>query len=272
MAEELKKKMSKKTKIIIAILLSLIILTSGALTARVTYLKFFADKTSTSVVTDNLIGEDTDSNQDNLNEDAEEKDEAVETVTSADGIQTNTGEVTTIELHKRNASDNEKFQAENMLPGDSEVKYFAVKVKHHKNVEVCFKTEVTKQTENLANALNIKVARIETGKVLYNGSFADINNEEFFEVFAADGSTETVGTYKIEVWLPTSTGNEYQAANLMADFNWYVSDSDTDGLDAPGTGDTSNILLCLVLVLSSLALMIILLSFRRKEEKNAEQN
>lgn len=272
MAEELKKKMSKKIKAIIAILLCLIILTAGTLTARVIYLNYFADKTVTTVVPDNLIGEDPESEPSNNNEADSSTPTNSDTSAPSNTANGNSGQAITIELYKGKASDNEKFQVHNMLPGDSEVKYFAVKVNHHKNVDVFFNAEVTEQTKNLANVLNIKVTHLENGNVLYNGSFADINKDGYSELFATNSSTETVAYYKIEVSLPTSTGNECQQAKLMADFNWFVKDR--DALDSPQTGDTSNIVLWFVLMLSSLMMIIILLFSKRneKEDKNAEQN
>ncbi len=272
MAEELKKKMSKKTKTIIAILLCLIILTAGTLTARVIYLNYFVDKTVTTVVPDNLIGEDPESEQSNNNEDNSNAPNNTETATPSNTADGNGQKAITIELYKGKAYDNEKFKVHNMLPGDTEVKYFAVKVNHHKNVDVFFNAEVTEQTKNLANVLNIKVTHLENGNVIYNGSFNEMNIDGYSELFATNSSTETVAYYKIEVSLPTSTGNEYQAASLMTDFNWYVKD--TDALDSPQTGDTSNIVLWFVLMLSSLMMIIILLFSKRnkKEDKNAEQN
>ncbi len=272
---ETKKKMSKKIKAIIIILICLIILSVGALAARVIYLNFFADKTVTTVVPDNLIGEDTETPpQDNSENDNNEvgTESATDTTVPTDTSSETNQKATSIELYKGKASDNENFTAENMLPGDSEVKYFAVKVNHHKNVDVFFNAEVTEQTKALGEVLHIKVTHLENEKVLYDGTFADLNKDGYSELFATQSSTETVAYYKIEVSLPTSVGNEYSQAKLMADFNWYVTD--TDALDSPQTGDTSNIVLWFVLMLSSLAMMIILLFFRRKieEEKYAEQN
>ncbi len=272
---ETRNKMSKKIKTIIVILVCLIVLSAGALTARVVYLNFFADKTVTTIVPDNLIGEDpeTESQDNSGNNDSDEETESNPTsIVPTDTSSANNQKATTIELYKGKASDNEKFTVNNMLPGDTEVKYFAVKVNHHKNVNVFFNAEVTEQTKALADVLHIKVTHLENEKVLYDGTFADLNKDGYSELFATQSSTETVAYYKIEVSLPTSTGNEYQAAKLMADFNWYVLD--TDALDSPQTGDTSNIVLWFVLMLSSLAMMIILLFFRRKdkEEKYAEQN
>ncbi len=272
---ETNKKMSKKIKAVIVILICLIVLSAGALTVRVIYLNFFADKTVTTVVPDNLIGEDTETPpQDNSenNNSGEETESDPTSTTPTDNPSANTQKATSIELYKGKASDNEKFTAENMLPGDNETKYFAVRVNHHKNVDVFFNAEVTEQTKALGEVLHIKVTHLENEKVLYDGTFAELNKDGYSELFTTTHSTETVAYYKIEVSLPTSIGNEHQQAKLMADFNWFVKDR--DALDSPQTGDTSNIVLWFVLMLSSLTMMIILLFFRRKdkEEKNAEQN
>ncbi len=288
MAED-KKTMSKKVKTVIAILLALLILSAGALTVRVVYLNFFADNSTTTVVPDNLIGEDpatsttapngsetttpgestgTDSNPTESTP-AESTPSASDTsapTTNSGSANTDKKEAAVIELYKGQPSDNEKFQVTNMLPGDTEVKYFAVKVSHHADAIVYFNAEVTEQTKNLADVLHIKVTHLENGKVIYDGTFADMNIDGYGETFATTQKTETVAYYKIEVSLPTSTGNEYQAAKLMADFNWYVKD--TGPLDSPQTGDNSNIMLYFIIMCCSLAMIIILLFFRRREKED----
>ncbi len=269
---ETKQNRLKKVKAVIITLLCLLTLSVGALTARIVYLNFFADKTVTTVVPDNLIGEDFESKPSDNDEDNSSTPANAEPSTPSNIANGNNQKATTIELYKGKASDNEKFTAENMLPGDNETKYFAVKVNHHKNVDVFFNAEVTEQTKALGEVLHIKVTHLENENVLYDGTFADLHPDGYSELFATNSSTETVAYYKIEISLPTSVGNEYGQAKLMADFNWFVKDK--DALDSPQTGDTSNIVLWFVLMLSSLAMMIILLFFRRKieEEKNAEQN
>ncbi len=274
-ADEAKNKMSKKVKIIIAILLALVILSGGALAGRVIYLKYFADTTATVVVPDNLIGEETstDTSADVPETSAPETSAPTETSKPESNITNGSAgtktEAATVSLYKGQASDNEKFEATNMFPGDSEVKYFAVKVNHHADAIVYFSADVTEQTKQLADVLHIKVTHLENGKVLYDGTFAEIekNTEGFGETFAAGESTETVAYYKVEVSLPTSAGNEYQEAKLLADFGWFVKDDAP--LDSPQTGDNSNISLWLVLMCSSLAVMIILLITKR-EEREAE--
>ncbi len=283
MAEE-KKKMSKKVKTVIAILLALLILSAGALTVRVVYLNFFADNSTTTVVPDNLIGEDPatsttapdgsetttpgESTGTDSNPTESKPAENTPSAPTADSGSANTDkkEAAVIELYKGQASDNEKFQVQNMLPGDTEVKYFAVKVSHHADAIVYFNAEVTEQTKNLADVLHIKVTHLENGKVIYDGTFADMNIDGYGETFATTQKTETVAYYKIEISLPTYTGNEHQAAKLLADFEWCVKD--TAPLDSPQTGDNSDIMLYFIIMCCSLAMIIILLFFRRREKED----
>ncbi len=293
MADE-KKTISKKVKAIIVILLALLILSAGALAVRVIHLNFFKDNTSTTVVPDNLIGEDgsstttspdaTDTSEPDADntENTEEPSDTAETETtppatytpteSTVGSSSNTSaqtKATTIELYKGQPSDNEKFQVQNMLPGDSETKYYAVKVNHHAEVVVYFDALVTEQTKNLANILHIKVTRLDTDTVLYDGTFAGMSENGYGTAYAASGSTETVAYYRIEVSLPTSAGNEYQAASLLADFNWTVRD--TEILDPPQTGDNSNIMLYFIIMCCSLMLIILLLVTKRREREVDER-
>ncbi len=278
------KKKSKKYRIIIIILLLLLLISAGALTARIVYLKSVADKNVTVVVPDNLIGEDStvstttpDNSETTAPTEPSDTTKPPETSgsetppTSDTNGDNDTPEqtATAIELYKGQPSDNERFEVLNMFPGDMETKYFAIKVSHHADVDVYFNAEITEQTENLANVLHIKVTHLENGKVIYDGTFADMDINGYGETFAADESTQTVAYYKIEVSLPTSAGNEYQAAKLVADFEWLVRD--TEVLDNPQTGDDSNILFWFIVMISSLVMMFVLLFTRRKKQEE-EQN
>ncbi len=269
MAEN-QKKISPKLKIVIAVLLALLLLSATALTVRIVYLNRMADKSTTTVVPDNIIGEIPTTAE--TTAETTEATEATETTVGETAAPTQSTaaqperKAAVIALYKGQPTDNEKFQAVNMLPGDHEEKYFAVKVTHSRSVDVYFQTVITEQTKNLADVLQLKVTHLETGKVLYDGAFAEMRAEGYPETFEADQSKETVAYYKIQVSLPTSTGNEHQAAKLLADLNWYVKD--TGALDTPTTGDYSDLMPYGIMMCCSLALILILLFFRRREKED----
>ena len=172
------------------------------------------------------------------------------------------------ELYAGRPDVNQRFEVSNMLPGDTETRYFCVRAYHEEDITLFFRAEVTEQTKNLGDVLHIKVTHLDTGKVLCDAAFNEIDGEEFSELLKADAREETTAYYQIDVSLDTSVGNEYQAALLKADFEWCVKDE--GGLvEPPQTGDTTNFVLWTVLAVSSLLLMIFLWKRRKEEEKHA---
>ena len=172
-----------------------------------------------------------------------------------------------LELYEGRPGANQRFEVKNMFPGDTETKYFCVKAHHDADLELFFRTKITGQTKNLGDVLHIKVTHLETGKVLCDAPFAEIDGKEFSELLKKNAAGETTAYYQIDVSLDTSVGNEYQAAELKADFAWYVKDE--GGLTPPQTGDTTNLILWITLAASSL-LLLILLWKRRKEARHEE--
>lgn len=170
----------------------------------------------------------------------------------------------TLELYRGQPSDNERFEVSNLFPGDSITKYFSVKASHSGEAELFFRADITEQTKSLADVLQIRVTRLETGKVLYNGSFAEIDGKEFSEILPASSGNETIASYRIDVSLDTSVGNEYQAAMLKADLTWHI----TGELESPKTGDFSNPVLFLVLAVASLAVLLVLIVRRKGDARN----
>ena len=283
----------KKLKIAIIILAVLLVLSGGGLAARYIYLQYFAPAQATATVPDNLIGDsdrtDADSTPAENMPPAEsgpdgEQSGSTESFADSDGTGTDTdnvgGSVTSasaadkpsaavLELYAGRPDANQKFEVNNMLPGDSETKYFCVKAYHDVDIDLFFRAEVTEQTKNLGDVLHIKVTHLDTGRVLCDAPFSEIDGQEVSELLTANAEGETTAYYQIDVSLDTSVGNEYQAARLLADFAWYVEDE--GGLTPPPqTGDTTNLVLWAVLAASSLLLLIFLWKRRKEEGQHGE--
>ncbi len=175
---------------------------------------------------------------------------------------------TVLELYKGKADVNEKFQAQNMLPGDELTKVYAVKVNHKADLTLFFNTEITEQTQSLGDALNIKVTRLGTEKneVLYDGSFSEMQGKEFSQKLTKNDQGETVVYYEITVSADTSMGNEYQGAKLLADFNWYTPDDGS--LTPPQTGEDPLTWVWVALGVSAVAIVVFLVVKVRKGEKS----
>lgn len=162
---------------------------------------------------------------------------------------------TVLELYAGRPDANQRFEVSNMLPGDSETKSFCVKAYHDADIDLFFRADVSEQTKSLGDVLHSKVTHPDTGRVLCDAPFSEIDGQEVSELLTANAEGETTAYYQIDVSLDTSEGNAYQAARLAADFEWYVEDE--GGLTPPQTGDSTKLTLWITLAASSLLLILI---------------
>ncbi len=261
---------NKKNKIVIVVLAVLLGLSLTALCGTLIYNKSASTASATVTVPDNLIAPN-----ENIS-----KSDGSDTRTasgSADGCsavpsaQSTVGEIkkaAAIELYNKQPEENTLFQVSNMLPGDSETKYFRVRVSYHDKITVHYKASVRPGYEKLAEVLMIRVKLLSTDEAMYDGLMRDMP-ESLTHKLVSEKSAADELYYEITAYLDTSAGNEYQNKNLIADFRWWVEE--TGSLDkSPQTGDTSGILLYAMLAVGSLDMIILLLVTRRRKE--AEEN
>ena len=272
----------KKIKIIIIVLAVLLGISLAALGGTLIYNKIANATPATVTVPDNLITADEDTTKPDSSDSQApdssdtEKPDSSDTQTpnssaaasfSAVPTQSTTAEVkkaATIELYNKQPEENTPFQVENMFPGDSETKYFRVRVSYHDKITVHYKATVRPGYEKLAEVLKVRVNLLSTGETMYDGLMRDMP-ESLTHKLASQKSTTDELYYEITAYLDTSVGNDYQNKDLIADFKWWVEE--TGNLDdSPQTGDTSNILLWAVLAACSLSMMILLLVVRMRKE------
>ena len=272
----------KKIKIIIIVLACLLGLSLLALGGTVIYNKIANTTSATVTVPDNLITPDEDTtkpdNSDSQAPDSSdtEKPDSSDTQTpnssaatssSAVPMQSTTAEVkkaATVELYNKQPEENTPFQVGNMFPGDSETKYFRVRVSYHDTITVHYKATVRPGYEKLAEVLKVRIRLLSAGETIYDGLMRDMPESLTHKLASKKSATDEL-YYEITAYLDTSVGNDYQNKDLIADFKWWVEE--TGNLDdSPQTGDTSNILLWAVLAAGSLGMIIILLVTRRRKE------
>ena len=264
----------KKIKIVIIVLAILLGLSLLVLGGTLIYNKIANTTPATVTVPDNLITPDEDTTKPDSSD--TEKPDSSETQTpssSADAsssavpAQSTTAEVrkaATVELYNKQPEENTPFQVGNMFPGDSETRYFRVRVSYHDKITVHYKAAVRPGYEKLAEVLKVRVKLLSTGETMYDGLMRDMP-ESLTHKMASKKSTTDELYYEITAYLDTSVGNDYQNKDLIADFSWWVEE--TGNLDdSPQTGDTSNILLWAVLAAGSGSMMILLLVTRRRKE------
>ena len=266
----------KKIKIIIIVLACLLGLSILALGGTLIYNKIANTTPATVTVPDNLITPDEDTTKPDSSESSSQAPDSFDTQTpnssaatssSAVPMQSTTAEVkkaATVELYNKQPEENKPFQVGNMFPGDSETKYFRVRVSYHDTITVHYKATVRPGYEKLAEVLKVRIRLLSAGETMYDGLMRDMPESLTHKLASKKSATDEL-YYEITAYLDTSVGNDYQNKDLIADFKWWVEE--TGNLDdSPQTGDTSNILLWAVLAAGSLGMIIILLVTRRRKE------
>jgi LPXTG-motif cell wall-anchored protein len=267
----------KKIKVIIIVLAVLLGLSLLALGGTLVYNKIANTTPATVTVPDNLITPDEDTTKPDSSESNSQAPDSSDTQTpssSADAsssavqpTQSTTAETkkaATIELYNKQLEENTPFQVGNMFPGDSETKYFRVRISYHDKITVHYKATVRPGYEKLAEVLKVRVKLLSTGETMYDGLMRDMPESLTHKLASKKSATDEL-YYEITAYLDTSVGNDYQNKDLVADFKWWVEE--TGNLDdSPQTGDTSNILLWAVLAACSGSMMILLLVVRRRKE------
>lgn len=275
----------KKIKSIIIVLACLLGLSLLALGGTLIYNKIANTASATVTVPDNLITPDEDtSNPDNSESQAPDSSESnsqapnrsdtqaprssadasSSAVTPTQNTTTEVKKAATIELYNKQPEENTAFAVGNMFPGDSETKYFRVRVSYHDKITVHYKATVRPGYEKLAEVLKVRVKLLSTGETMYDGLMRDMP-ESLTHKLASEKSTADELFYEITAYLDTSVGNDYQNKDLIADFKWWVEE--TGNLDDPTiTGDTSSIVLWAMLAACSGSMIILLLITRRRKE------
>ena len=171
-------------------------------------------------------------------------------------------------LHTRHPGDNTPFTATNMFPGDRETRYYCVRVSHKANVLLRFRAEIRPGYEGLADVLQCRIVLPATGEVLYEGLMRDMPVSLNHPLHTQKNTISEV-YYAVTAYLDTGVGNEYMDTGLIADFRWWVEE--TDSLTSPQTGDSIVMYGWLSVAVVSLLLLLILRSRRKKEAQTDER-
>ena len=256
----------KKIKIVIIVLACLLGLSLLALGGTLIYNKIANTAPATVTVPDNWITPDEDTTKPDSSDTEKPSGSAVQPAQST-AATAEVKKAATVELYNKQPEENTAFAVGDMFPGDSETKYFRVRVSYHDTITVHYKATVRPGYEKLAEVLKVRVKLLSTGETMYDGGIADMPESLTHKLASKKSITDEL-YYEITAYLDTSVGNDYQNKDLIADFKWWVEE--TGNLDdSPQTGDTSNILLWAVLAACSGSMMILLLVVRRRKEENA---
>jgi hypothetical protein len=132
-------------------------------------------------------------------------------------------DVDTVEIKLSNWNDsyNVAFNLQDMLPGDSVTKIYAVDVTHRKTVVLHYKANIREGSKKLGEILQCKVVLRNTGEVLYDGNFFDMP-ESLPYTLNTDHKITTNVEYEITTYLKTNVDNSYQGLSMTVDFKWWI--------------------------------------------------
>lgn len=265
--------MYKKEIRIINILLSVLLaLSLLIISVRLVYKYYSTSEPDFAVLTDNII---TPSGRSTSRVDMEQPSEAIQKTNSyidravIKNMSKVNGTVSSkkekvLTLYNKKNNDNLPFSAGNMFPGDSISKNFCVQVSYKNTITVRYRAEIQSGYEKLAEVLKVKVNLINTGKILYDGLMKDMPEALKHTLTSKVADREEL-YYEITAYLDTAVGNDYQNKDLVADFQWWVEE--TENLEPPKTGDSFNPVMWILLAGVS-SLIIILLIFVRKYRRS----
>lgn len=162
-----------------------------------------------------------------------------------------------IGLHRGNAGENRRFEAVNMFPGDSQTQYYKVGVTFRNMVTIRFSVKVREGYEKLGEVLNLSIRRAGADQILYEGAINGLVGSIDQVLLSDDGETTEELYYEVTAYLAADVSNEYQNKALLADFSWWVEE--TENLrDNPLTGEGDGALIWLALAIISLLSLLIL--------------
>ncbi|MEE1239632.1 MAG: hypothetical protein UHO61_06885, partial [Acutalibacteraceae bacterium] len=163
--EEGKKK--KTVKVLIITLSVLLVISLVSLVGILIFKRFAVSKPASVTVSDNIITQEKENSD--ISSASESLQGDVETSASASSGAAYESERSgkALYLHSRFTDDNTPFQVGNMFPGDSETKYYCVRVSHKGDVLLRFNADIRPDYEQLAKVLCCCITLPEKGEVLY---------------------------------------------------------------------------------------------------------
>lgn len=263
---------NKKTlKVLIITLSVLLVISLTSLACILIFKRFNPSKPASVTVSDNIITpEKENSDVSSAPESSQSSGQTSASASSGASNVSGSGRKA-LYLHSRVTGDNTPFKVTNMFPGDSKTNYYCIRVSHKGDVVLRFGANVRQGHEKLAEVLCCRIALADSDEVLYDGPMQDMPNS-INHALNTEKSTISEVNYEITAYLDTSAGNEYQSLysiDLIADFEWWVEE--TENLESPKTGDETKLILWLCLVVIALLILILLWKKLKKEENQGDK-
>ncbi|WP_165046146.1 hypothetical protein [Adlercreutzia sp. ZJ138] len=156
-----------------------------------------------------------------------------------------------VSLFQGEPSANKSFSVSGMLPGDKQTTKSVIEVSHRDELTVWFELSLTEDDGRLADALRVRIVDLPTGELVCEGTVRQLDVQDVLGISVPATATGTSTLqWLVEVSLPTSAGNEYQASRCVFDLHWYIQTEDEGKLvPLSQTGDAVWLLVVAIVVL-----------------------
>ena len=128
-------------------------------------------------------------------------------------------ESASISLNAWDRSEALNFSFQNIVPGDSEMKEYAIKIMDKKAVHIQFSV-ICESDNKLADGLYIKVAT--NGEASYDGPLSKIG----ILTYTLPTKGQQTVIYNITIYMPTTATSEYAGLSLNTNLKWTITRED----------------------------------------------
>lgn len=179
---------------------------------------------------------------------------------------------TDIELYKDHPNENRQFQITDLRPGETITKNIHIKIYHNQKINLYYKTEITAQTDAIADHLTIRVVSMEDNSVLYEGKLSAFCGQELAISVNKNEQNVTIQDFRIELVIDDSVNSIENSSEIGLAANWYVkedvpSNEDSGIINPPATGDLPPMSITIILAGTLLSLGVVAMICKEKKDK-----
>lgn len=117
------------------------------------------------------------------------------------------------------------FRCENLLPGDSATKDYAVTFRLEKDAAVAFRAVIDRDESQFAKVLHILVEDTASGATVCEGKLSEVAGHAFSDTVRRESDVQKTLTYRITITVDPAAGNEYRGAEIAMHFCWSLGEA-----------------------------------------------
>ena len=178
---------------------------------------------------------------------------------------------TDIELYKDHPIENRQFQITDLQPGNTITQNLHIKIYHNQKTNLYYKTEITEQTQNIADKLTIRITCTNDDTILYEGKLKDLNRQELTISVNKNEQNVTIKDFRVDLVVDDTANEIEQQDELGLSVHWYVKEdasSTEDGgiINPPATGDLPPMSIFIIFTGTLLSVGVVVIICKEKKD------